>query len=87
MTTGDRAVAAVMIRRLLLYLFDNRASDFVGEGHFMRILSDMNAPDDAKTRRVVLCSGKVAYDLMEARDAAGDAGGRRSAGRSGLARR
>ena len=52
-------------------LAKSEASDFVGEGHFMRILSDMNAPDDAKTRRVVLCSGKVAYDLMEARDAAG----------------
>ncbi|NBW76743.1 MAG: 2-oxoglutarate dehydrogenase E1 component [Sphingomonadaceae bacterium] len=52
-------------------LAKSAASDFVGEGHFMRILSDMNAPDDAKTRRVVLCSGKVAYDLMEARDAAG----------------
>ena len=36
----------------------------------MRILSDPTAPDDAKTRRVVLCSGKVAYDLIEARNAA-----------------
>ena len=47
------------------------SSDFVGEGHFMRILSDTNAPDDKKVRRLVLCSGKVAYDLIEARDAAG----------------
>jgi 2-oxoglutarate dehydrogenase E1 component len=47
------------------------ASDFVGEGHFMRILSDPAPPEDAKTRRVVLCSGKVAYDLIEARDTAG----------------
>ena len=37
MTTGDRAVAAVMIRRLLLYLFDNRASDFVGELECLRL--------------------------------------------------
>ena len=37
----------------------------------MRILSDTNAPDDKKVRRLVLCSGKVAYDLIEARDAAG----------------
>ncbi|MBM3594771.1 MAG: 2-oxoglutarate dehydrogenase E1 component [Alphaproteobacteria bacterium] len=48
----------------------SHASDFVGEGHFMRILSDTNAPDDKKVRRLVLCSGKVAYDLIEARDAA-----------------
>jgi 2-oxoglutarate dehydrogenase E1 component len=43
---------------------------FVGEGHFFRILSDLKPAADEKTRRVILCSGKVAYDLMEARDAA-----------------
>ena len=49
----------------------SKASDFIGDGHFMRILSDPAAPLDEKTRRVVLCTGKVAYDLIEARDAAG----------------
>ncbi|MBU6395822.1 MAG: 2-oxoglutarate dehydrogenase E1 component [Sphingomonadales bacterium] len=52
-------------------LAKSKASDFVGEGHFMRILSDLNPAADADTKRVVLCSGKVAYDLIEARDAAG----------------
>ena len=47
------------------------AQDFVGEGHFMRILSDTSPPADDKIRKLVLCSGKVAYDLIEARDAAG----------------
>ena len=47
------------------------AAEFVGEGHFKRILSDPKAPADTATKRVVLCSGKVAYDLIEARDAAG----------------
>jgi 2-oxoglutarate dehydrogenase E1 component len=46
--------------------------EFTGDSHFMRILSDPNAPADAKVRRLVLCSGKVFYDLAEARDAAGD---------------
>ncbi|MFC4296401.1 2-oxoglutarate dehydrogenase E1 component [Novosphingobium tardum] len=46
------------------------AADFVGEGHFMRILSDPNPPADEAVKRLVLCSGKVAYDLIEARDAA-----------------
>jgi 2-oxoglutarate dehydrogenase E1 component len=47
--------------------------DFTGEGHFKRILSDLNPPAEGETRRLVLCSGKVAYELMEARDAvAGD---------------
>ncbi len=43
---------------------------FTGDSHFMRILSDPNAPAPEKTKRLVLCSGKVAYDLIEARDAA-----------------
>jgi 2-oxoglutarate dehydrogenase E1 component len=50
----------------------SKAEDFLGETHFKRILSDPNAAPDKDTRRLVLCSGKVFYDLMEARDAAGD---------------
>jgi len=48
------------------------AEDFQGQSHFMRILSDPAPPADAEVKRLVLCSGKVAYDLIEARDAAGD---------------
>ena len=47
------------------------AGDFQGDSHFKRILSDPSDAADADTRRLVLCSGKVAYDLIEARDAAG----------------
>lgn len=50
----------------------SKAEDFQGDSHFMRILSDMNAPADKDVKRLILCSGKVAYDLMEARDASGD---------------
>ncbi len=50
----------------------SKAEDFQGDKHFMRLLSDINPAPDAKTRKLVLCSGKVAYDLIEARDAAGD---------------
>ncbi len=46
--------------------------EFLGENHFMRIKSDPTPPTDRDVRRVVLCSGKVAFDLIEARDAAGD---------------
>jgi 2-oxoglutarate dehydrogenase E1 component len=45
---------------------------FTGDSHFMRILSDPNAPADKAVKRLVLCSGKIFYDLAEARDAAGD---------------
>ncbi|MGJ3648650.1 2-oxoglutarate dehydrogenase E1 component [Sphingomonas sp. GlSt437] len=50
----------------------SRTEDFVGDAHFMRLLSDPSAPADAEVKRLVLCTGKVAYDLIEARDAAGD---------------
>ncbi|MGS1015942.1 2-oxoglutarate dehydrogenase E1 component [Allosphingosinicella humi] len=45
--------------------------EFTGD-HFRRLLSDPHAPRDADVKRLVLCTGKVAYDLFEARDAAGD---------------
>lgn len=47
------------------------AERFTGESHFMRILSDKTAIADDKVERLVLCSGKVAYDLMDKRDAEG----------------
>lgn len=52
----------------------SKLTDFTGDGHFHRILSDLNPPAEGETRRLVLCSGKLAYELMEARDAAGDLG-------------
>jgi 2-oxoglutarate dehydrogenase E1 component len=50
----------------------SKSEDFQGVSHFMRILSDPWAPADIDIERLVLCSGKVAFDLMEARNAAGD---------------
>jgi len=47
-------------------------ADFSGDSHFRRILSDPAAPKDEDVKRLVLCSGKVAYDVIEARDKAGD---------------
>ena len=41
---------------------------FVGEAHFFRILSDTKDIPDEKVRRLILCSGKVAFDLIERRD-------------------
>ena len=49
-------------------------ADFTGESLFRRIVSDLNPPAEGETRRLVLCSGKLAYELMEARDEAGDLG-------------
>jgi len=52
----------------------SKLSDFTGDSHFRRILSDINPPAEGETHRLVLCSGKLSYELMEARDAAGDLG-------------
>jgi 2-oxoglutarate dehydrogenase E1 component len=52
----------------------SKLSDFTGDSHFRRILDDPNAPAAGETHRLVLCSGKLFYELMEARDAAGDLG-------------
>ena len=46
------------------------AAEFMGDQHFMRIKSDMKDIADEKVKRLVLCSGKVAYDLMQRRDEA-----------------
>jgi 2-oxoglutarate dehydrogenase E1 component len=73
MHRGFRKPLVIMTPKSLLRhpLARSPAEDFIGEGHFRRILSDPNGAADEQTRRLVLCSGKVAYDLMEARDAAG----------------
>ncbi|WP_284125857.1 2-oxoglutarate dehydrogenase E1 component [Parerythrobacter aestuarii] len=49
-------------------LAKSSAEEFMGEHHFMRIKSDLTEIDDKKVKRLVLCSGKVAYDLMQKRD-------------------
>jgi 2-oxoglutarate dehydrogenase E1 component len=39
----------------------------LAEGRFQRLIPDPAAPDPAKVERIVLCSGKVYYDLAAAR--------------------
>jgi len=47
----------------------SRLSDF-SQGEFQEILDDPSRP--AKPRRLILCSGKIFYDLLKARDDAKD---------------
>jgi len=42
--------------------------DELAEGSFQRIIPDDPAIDPAKARRLVLCSGKIYYDLLERRE-------------------
>jgi 2-oxoglutarate dehydrogenase E1 component len=76
MRRGFRKPLVMMTPKSLLRhkLAVSNIADFTGDSHFRRIMSDLNPPAEEETRRLVLCSGKLAYELMEARDAAGDLG-------------
>jgi len=43
----------------------------LSDGRFETVIPEIEAIDDAKTRRIVFCSGKVYYDLLEARQVHG----------------
>ncbi|MBZ6378189.1 2-oxoglutarate dehydrogenase E1 component [Pacificimonas flava] len=46
-------------------------AELSGDSHFKRILSDRTEIADEKVKRLILCSGKVYYDLAEQRDEQG----------------
>src|SRR3569833_1733522 len=75
MHRGFRKPLIIMTPKSLLRhkLAVSSLADFTGDSHFRRILSDLNPPAERDVKRLVLCTGKVAYELMEARDKAGDA--------------
>ena len=74
MQRGFRKPLIMMTPKSLLRhkLAVSARNDFTGEGHFKRLLSDLAPPASGETRRLVLCSGKLAYELTEARDEAAD---------------
>ena len=41
----------------------------LAEGRFQRVIGDTSGVDPSEIKRILLCSGKVYYDLAEARDA------------------
>ncbi len=45
--------------------------DDITQGHFSEVIDDVGDIDKTKAKRVVFCSGKIYYDLLEARTAAG----------------
>jgi 2-oxoglutarate dehydrogenase E1 component len=76
MRRGFRKPLVLMTPKSLLRhkLAVSSAADFTGDSHFRRIISDLNPPREGETKRLVLCSGKLAYELMQARDTADDSG-------------
>jgi 2-oxoglutarate dehydrogenase E1 component len=69
---ATRKPLVVMTPKSLLRLPAARstAEELTG-GHFQDVLPDRDGPDPRATRRVVLCSGKVFYDLARRRKDAG----------------
>jgi len=67
-----RKPLAIMTPKSLLRhpMAKSTVDEFLGDSHFRRIVSDPTEIADKKVRRVVLCSGKVAYDLIARRDEA-----------------
>jgi 2-oxoglutarate dehydrogenase E1 component len=65
-----RPLIVMTPKSLLRHPRSTSAVTELSEGEFMRVIGDERvAPKD--TRRVVLCTGKVYYDLLTARDEAG----------------
>jgi len=57
-------------KSLLRHRLASSPLDDVINGHFQRIIGEIEELDASAVRRVVFCSGKVFYDLLEARRAA-----------------
>jgi 2-oxoglutarate dehydrogenase E1 component len=67
----------VMTPKSLLRLPAARSrADAFESGHFMEVLPDVRQTSPGAVDVVLLCAGKVAYDLEAERDRLGDAGGR-----------
>src|SRR5215470_11719643 len=49
----------------------SRAAELMS-GRFQRVLDDVDAPPADKVERIFLCSGKVAFDLLDERRRRGD---------------
>ncbi|MGH2828192.1 MAG: multifunctional oxoglutarate decarboxylase/oxoglutarate dehydrogenase thiamine pyrophosphate-binding subunit/dihydrolipoyllysine-residue succinyltransferase subunit [Actinomycetota bacterium] len=65
-----RKPLVVMTPKSLLRSPDARSKlDDFTTGHFLEILDDSRALDKESVRRVVLCTGKIGYTLMNERDA------------------
>lgn len=49
----------------------SRLEDFGPGSHFQRVIPETATLDESKVKRVVLCTGKVYYDLLQAREEKG----------------
>ncbi len=72
MLRGIRKPLIVMTpKSLLRHKLATSILDDLTVGHFHNVIDEVDAIEPAKVRRIVLCSGKVYYDLLEQRRAEG----------------
>jgi len=68
MLRGYRKPLIVMTpKSLLRHQLATSSLDELAEGRFQPVIGEVDAIDPAQVVRIVLCSGKVYYDLLEAR--------------------
>jgi 2-oxoglutarate dehydrogenase E1 component len=70
---ADRPTPLIVFtpKSLLRHARAKSAPDDFTDGSFEEVLGDPVSPDPTAVKRVILCTGKVAVDLMEGRDARG----------------
>jgi 2-oxoglutarate dehydrogenase E1 component len=68
---ADRPTPLIVFtpKSLLRHPRAKSSPDDMTEGCFEEVLGDPTSPDPEQVRRVLVCTGKVAVDLMESRDA------------------
>jgi 2-oxoglutarate dehydrogenase E1 component len=70
MLRGLRKPLIVMTpKSLLRHKLATSTLEELGAGHFQTVIDEVDAIEPSRVRRVVLCSGKVYYDLLEQRRA------------------
>ena len=62
-----RPLIVMTPKSLLRHKLATSTLDELGQGGFRNIIGDIDAVDDASITRVILCAGKVYYDVLEAR--------------------
>jgi len=67
--TGRKPLVVFTPKSLLRHPRARSSVDDLTTGCFEEVLADPAAPEPSRVRRILLCAGKVAVDLMEARDA------------------
>ena len=63
--TTRKPLVVMSPKSLLRHKLAVSSLDELANGQFQTVIADSNASDNAAVKRVVLCSGKVYYDLLE----------------------